>query len=1835
MNPLARCLLLASSLTSSVLADSLVGYWKMESANGSVVQDSATAGSSNDAATWVGAANYSPGVFGQGLRLTGSNFLDIADSDDTRRRQQDLTVSVWIQVDSWDTAWQAVLAKGDSDEYRIARRSSHSSDISYYGGGGDIYGGSVNDGQWHHILAVTDNDSEARLYVDGALVATDSNDPELDEERRGRDRLSLLIGANPGVDSLRQWKGGIDDVGIFDEPFNDAEAASLYSLATDSRFRYDLGTFNQLRNHHAAGAGGGALDIGDASWTYAASDPGNGASFFAFSEAGSGLVSSPLEIDAFSATPSYISSGQSSVLQWNAVGFHGLTISGGANPVDVTGQNSLTVSPTTTTTYTLTGATASGSATATTTVYVDVPPTIDLSSNSEFTPSGSSATLQWISAGATTISIDKGIGDVLPNTDDSGNGSLVVESINATTTYTITASNSAGTASDSVTITTGELPVVDSFAIDNASPVPESSVGLSWSVRGADSVAISPEVGSVDPVSGTVSTTPARTTTYTLTATNAFGSSSANVTATLLMGIGIDADMWTVVHRTSTGTITNLAAADALLAGSNVAAETSVSMVREINYGPGNSGEFPGDVLPPLGGDLDHYVLRATANLIVNIPGEYTFGINNDDGGRLRINGENVIVDDNTHGPFTSNGTMLLPVGIHTIEYVYFEATGGDAGEVFFLDGGNINSQFGVTGEQAPLETETVIINEFMADNDNTLDDAEGDASDWIELYNGTGSTVDLAGYYLTDNESKPDKYALPSFLLEHGHYLVIFASSKDTVFGDDEFHANFSLSSSGEYLGLYKDDGSGGFDLVHDFRPAYPPQEEDASYGSWGEAQEVGYMPTPTPGSSNFGGVQGFLGDTHFDVDRGLFYAPFDLVISKDHPDAVIRFTTDGSEPTRNHGEIYSSPIQISKTTVVRAAAFLDGFAPTNVDTQTYIFPNDVATQDQSYAEALGFPGDSVNGQVYEYGMNGGSVTHQDIVAGLTDIPTISLVMEQDDFSSAAQGINSNASKRGTGWERPCSVELLNESGQGVGQFQMECGVRIRGGASRSSSNPKHAFRLYFRNEYEGDLRYPIFQDEGASRFERLDLRTAQNYSWSKDNSDQNTFLREVHGRDAQRDMGQPYTRSRYYQLYINGVYWGLFMSQERAEAFFGETYLGGDEDDYDVIKSAASEANYTTEATDGDLNGAWYDLWTKVRALRASPTDNSAYFAMQGLAPDGVSPHPDLANNPDLLEVDNLIDYLIAIFYTGNYDAPLSTFVRSSNNWFAMRDRKGSDGFRFFVHDGEHSMGAGNGARVDDSDDRLGPWGDSYTDRPPSDFTRSNPQYLHEDLAWNEEYRLAFADRVHKHLFNNGAFADASALDRVDERYQSITEAINSELARWGGDFTYNTWLNAHQKVLDFINAGVSGQTSGIGRNATLIAQLRAYDHDGAKPLYPAIDAPVYSKNGGSVPAGFSLGITNPNASGGTVYYTTDGSDPRLVGGSIHPNAEVSTGSLTLTQSGSVKARVYDASSSTWSALNDFEFIVGVAGSAGNLVVSELHYHPRGTAQDTSTNKDDYEFIELLNLSESHTIELTGTRFSDGIIFDFTGSNVIQLGPGERLVVVSNLEAFTNRYPGVSASLIAGEYTGNLDNSGERITLLDSTDSVIKDFSYGDDLPWPSDADGAGYSLVLNTGATNPDHDIATHWRSHSDIHGNPGGPDGITWDDWFAAQGLDGDPDSDADGDTVSDLFEYAGGTDPNNPANGKPLSFRYASFYVDGQFQDFLTVTIRRNLMAGDILFYPEISADLHSWSSSETDLVMMEAVNQNDGTELVTWRAAEPIDKVGQEQRFIRLRIDNQ
>ncbi|MGJ8642973.1 MAG: lamin tail domain-containing protein [Luteolibacter sp.] len=169
----------------------------------------------------------------------------------------------------------------------------------------------------------------------------------------------------------------------------------------------------------------------------------------------------------------------------------------------------------------------------------------------------------------------------------------------------------------------------------------------------------------------------------------------------------------------------------------------------------------------------------------------------------------------------------------------------------------------------------------------------------------------------------------------------------------------------------------------------------------------------------------------------------------------------------------------------------------------------------------------------------------------------------------------------------------------------------------------------------------------------------------------------------------------------------------------------------------------------------------------------------------------------------------------------------------------------------------------------------------------------------------------------------------------------------------------------------------------------------------------------------------------------------------------------------------------------------------SAVNLAITELHYHPSDPGQlevDAGfTDSDQFEFIEVTNTDLSVYVDLTGVRFTNGVTYSFPASTVV--APGESVVLVSDQTAFEFRYGSVS---VIGVFTGNLRNSGETIRLEAADGSVIAEFSYGDVLPWPTSADGDGYSLVF----IGEDLDSATDWRSSVAVHGTPNGDDSITY-------------------------------------------------------------------------------------------------------------------------------------
>jgi len=271
----------------------------------------------------------------------------------------------------------------------------------------------------------------------------------------------------------------------------------------------------------------------------------------------------------------------------------------------------------------------------------------------------------------------------------------------------------------------------------------------------------------------------------------------------------------------------------------------------------------------------------------------------------------------------------------------------------------------------------------------------------------------------------------------------------------------------------------------------------------------------------------------------------------------------------------------------------------------------------------------------------------------------------------------------------------------------------------------------------------------------------------------------------------------------------------------------------------------------------------------------------------------------------------------------------------------------------------------------------------------------------------------------------------------------------------------------------------------------------------------------------------------------------------------------------------------------------------SSNNLVISEIMYHPSDpTPAEISagfTDADQFEFVELQNIG-SVVVDLTNVRFSEGIDYQF--SSATTLNPGARIVVVRDRQAFLSRHVGGGVTVAEGEFLNGtgLSNNGEPIELLSAGGTAIRGFAYDDDTPWPTAADGDGYSLVLIAPTSNPDHALAQNWRSSSSEGGNPGSSD---------ASSFVGDPNADDDSDGLSAFLEYALGLGDGIP-NGSPVEF--SADPTSG-----LMISHSRNLAADDATLELEISDDLKDWLPAAGVFEIDSETPNGDGTSTVSYR----------------------
>lgn len=407
--------------------------------------------------------------------------------------------------------------------------------------------------------------------------------------------------------------------------------------------------------------------------------------------------------------------------------------------------------------------------------------------------------------------------------------------------------------------------------------------------------------------------------------------------------------------------------------------------------------------------------------------------------------------------------------------------------QTHLLSPGYENTEDGCLAYRMSQEvTGPLIISEVMSANNRYLQQSDGEYYDWVELTNISDSAIDLSGYYLSDDPGKPQQFQLPDKILDPGESTVIICSG-DTSLTGRYTHAPFTLSYDECWVYLTGSDGTL-TDYIRIFDVPYR-----ASVGRIAGENGTYYFSTPTPLSPNGAGVAS-ISETPVVQAPGGIYNEVDSVNVEITGQGTLHYTLDGSTPTESD-PVYTTPLTLKETTVVRVAAWEDGKLRSDVVTASYII-NENHT-----------------------------------------LPVISLSAED----SALFGTNGIYTNYTWNQEIPCNFTYI-ENGE---EFSIDCGLKLYGHTALQL--PKKNFKVNFRGVYGTDyLCYPMFGEDGPEIFDSLCIRAGQ------DNP--RAIIRDEVFASLAEDMGDHVLvqKSKYCIVYVNGEYFGIYALKEA----FNETY-------------------------------------------------------------------------------------------------------------------------------------------------------------------------------------------------------------------------------------------------------------------------------------------------------------------------------------------------------------------------------------------------------------------------------------------------------------------------------------------------------------------------------------------------------------------------------------------------------------------------------------------------------------------------------------------------------
>ena len=650
-------------------------------------------------------------------------------------------------------------------------------------------------------------------------------------------------------------------------------------------------------------------------------------------------------------------------------------------------------------------------------------------------------------------------------------------------------------------------------------------------------------------------------------------------------------------------------------------------------------------------------------------------------------------------------------------------------------------------------------------------------------------------------------------------------------------FHTNFKIDNDGERLYLTSPGGQ----IIDTLQILNIPK--DLSFGRKPDGgSDWFFFDLPTPGTVNDSvGYVTISSKPDFSHTRGFYNAPFDLTLHSEEENTSIMYTLDGSEPDRNSGTLYSEPMTISTTSTVRAMAFTDNGAGSEVRTHTFIFLNDIILQDNSGVPVPQHSQDHVY-WTEEFDINDVTQTEEEIKEAFKDIPTMSIVASYGSLfgiNGILRGQNlleGSGGKAGDpnepGWIElvGCSVEMIYPENSKYSKFkswQENSGIKIQGGGGRWDNgyyDHKQSFTLEFKKEYGAGLlkndilkAAPFNSSTSPGEFDKIILRAGHNKSWGADWDRENSvYTRDQFGRDLQILMSGWGSHGTFVHLYINGKYWGLYNPCERMDDNTLAIYFGGDNENYFFGKGKGGDQVGSDDRFDYLNNTSWTNR--------------------------------QLTEIEEYLAVDEYIDLCLLYCYANPGDGP---------QYYYGNCNEPAGPVYFTAWDIEDSFDGGSR--------RTGPPVSIDGVSGGDDFD------AYHKCKNNIDFKMKFADRAYKHCYNGGILADDEAGAIWDSLNRSVEKAILCEIARWGDErgsvYDYDHWHKEWQDVKDDIQ----------GRAQKLISALRTAN------MYPSVLPPQFLNGSQEIKDvflrtwdAFQLTIRRQTSSD-LICYTLDGNDPR----------------------------------------------------------------------------------------------------------------------------------------------------------------------------------------------------------------------------------------------------------------------------------------------------------------------------------------------------------------------